>query len=56
MIGSLSHLLRDAAIEAIYDGTERLTQTSLDQVTLDHAAERQTPPRPRRRQPAVRPA
>jgi hypothetical protein len=56
MIGSLSHLLREAAIEAIYDGTERLTQTSLDQITLDHAAEHQTPPRPRRRQPAARPA
>ncbi|MFI5937334.1 TniB family NTP-binding protein [Actinoplanes sp. NPDC051494] len=56
MIGSLSHLLREAAIETIYDGTERFTQTSLDQVTLDHTAEHQTPPRPRRRQSAARPA
>jgi hypothetical protein len=39
MIGSLSHLIRDAAIEAIFDGSERLTKTSLEQVTIDHAAE-----------------
>ncbi|MDG4786228.1 ATP-binding protein [Micromonospora sp. WMMD1102] len=42
MIGSLSHLIRDAAIEAIFDGAERITKTALDRVVLDHAAE---PPR-----------
>jgi hypothetical protein len=39
MIGSLSHLIRDAAIEAIFDGSERITKTALDRVILDHAAE-----------------
>ncbi len=54
MIGSLSHLIRDAAIEAIFDGTERITKNTLESVILDHAAEHpriKTPPavtRPRR--------
>jgi hypothetical protein len=34
MIGSLSHLIRGAAVEAILDGTEKITRE-----TLDHAAE-----------------
>lgn len=47
MIGSLSHLIRDAAIEAIFDSTERITRNTLDNVILDHAAEHpriKTPP------------
>lgn len=40
MIGSLSHLLRGAAIEAILAGGEQLTRHTLDAVGLDHAAHR----------------
>ena len=39
MIGSLSHLIRGAAIAAVLDGSERITRTSLDRIALDHAAE-----------------
>ncbi len=39
MIGSLSHLLRAAAIDAIVSGDEKITKTSLAAVQLDHAAE-----------------
>ena len=39
MIGSLSHLIRGAAIQAILDGTEKITRTTLDTVGIDHAAE-----------------
>jgi hypothetical protein len=39
MIGSLSHLIRGAAVEAILDGTEKITRQTLDRVGLDHAAE-----------------
>ncbi|GAB3976552.1 ATP-binding protein [Plantactinospora veratri] len=39
MIGSLSHLVRGAAIDAILDGTERITRSHLDAIRLDHAAE-----------------
>jgi Bacterial TniB protein len=39
MIGSLSHLIRGAAIEAILDGTERVTKAALETVLLDHAAD-----------------
>ncbi|MGW9210952.1 ATP/GTP-binding protein [Embleya sp. NPDC055664] len=38
-IGSLTRLIRQAAITAIDDGTERITKTSLDTVRLDHPAE-----------------
>ncbi|MCF2532260.1 TniB family NTP-binding protein [Yinghuangia sp. KLBMP8922] len=52
-IGSLTRLVRHAAINAILDGTERITRTSLDQVRLDHLAETHhttiRPARPRRR-------
>jgi hypothetical protein len=40
MIGSLSHLVRGAAVLAIEDGTERITRALLDIVPVDHAAER----------------
>ena len=39
MIGSLSHLIRGAAIEAILNGTEQITRQLLDGIGLDHAAE-----------------
>ncbi len=45
-IGSLTRLIRQAAITAISDGTERITKQSLDAVQLDHLAE--THHRPRR--------
>ncbi len=46
-IGSLTRLIRQAAITAICDGTERITKTALDAVRLDHLAE--THHRPTRR-------
>jgi hypothetical protein len=39
MIGSLSHLIRGAAIETILDGTEKITQKVLDRIKLDHTAQ-----------------
>ncbi|CAM4337849.1 ATP-binding protein [Nocardia ninae] len=39
MIGSLGHLIRASAIRSILDGTEQITQTSMDTVRVDHAAE-----------------
>lgn len=39
MIGSLSHLIRGAAIDAIITGEEKITRVGLDAVKLDHAAE-----------------
>jgi hypothetical protein len=47
MIGSLSHLIRGAAIEAILDGSEQITKKLLDSIDIDHAAEtaaRKNPP------------
>lgn len=38
-IGSLTRLIRQAAITAILDGTERITKTSLETIRLDHLAE-----------------
>jgi AAA domain len=52
MIGSLSHLLRGAAIEAILAGSEQLTRHTLDDVGLDHAAHRRHHAAGGRRQPA----
>jgi Bacterial TniB protein len=54
MIGSLLHLVRAAAIDAILDGSERITKASLEAVVLDHAAEqarraRKPRPNPKRR-------
>jgi hypothetical protein len=40
MIGSLSQLLRGAAIVAIEDGSEQITKKLLDSVPVDYAAER----------------
>lgn len=36
--GSLSQLIRGAAILAIEDGTERITRVLLETVPIDHAA------------------
>jgi hypothetical protein len=48
MIGSLSQLVRGAAILAIEDGTEQITRELLDTVPVDYAAERAAiAPRPR---------
>lgn len=38
-IGSLTRLIRQAAITAILDGTERITKTTLETIRLDHLAE-----------------
>ena len=50
MIGSLSQLIRGAAILAIEDGSERITRDLLDIVPVDYAAERghTAPAQPRR--------
>ncbi len=39
MIGSLSHLIRDAAVDAVLTGSETITKSALMNVRLDHAAE-----------------
>jgi hypothetical protein len=55
MIGSLSQLIRGAAILAIEDGTEQITRDLLDLVPVDFAAEkaaRPTSPRQRKRRNA----
>ncbi|MFF3336930.1 TniB family NTP-binding protein [Streptomyces sp. NPDC002888] len=44
-IGSLARLIRQAAIEAILNGQERITKTLLDGITLDHLAEEHYRPR-----------
>ncbi|AUY53599.1 ATP/GTP-binding protein [Streptomyces sp. CB01881] len=47
-IGSLNRLIREAALTAILDGTERITKTTLDAVRLDHQAETHHRPQHRR--------
>ncbi|MGW0886326.1 TniB family NTP-binding protein [Streptomyces sp. NPDC002671] len=49
-IGSLARLIRQAAITAICDGTERITKKMLESIQLDHLAEEHR--RPRTHQPA----
>ncbi|MFG2371250.1 TniB family NTP-binding protein [Streptomyces sp. NPDC048504] len=39
MIGSLSHLIRAAAITAILDGSERITRSALAAIRIDHSSE-----------------
>jgi hypothetical protein len=46
MIGSLSHLIRGAAIDAILDGTEKITRGLLATINLDHAAQSRKPQPP----------
>jgi hypothetical protein len=43
MIGSLVHLIRAAAIDAILAGTEKITKSTLETIPLDHAAQIVTP-------------
>ncbi|MGP8304537.1 TniB family NTP-binding protein [Streptomyces inhibens] len=47
-------LIRQAAITAICDGTERITKQSLDAVQLDHLAETQHHPAPEAASPTTR--
>ena len=47
MIGSLSHLIRGAAIEAVLTGTECITRKLLETLDIDHAAQRGSAPRHR---------
>lgn len=47
-IGSLTRLIRQAANTAIHNGTERITKAVLDAIRLDHHAETQQRPHPRR--------
>jgi hypothetical protein len=51
MIGSLSQLIRGAAILAIETGTEAITRELLDLVPVDYAAERATASPQRRAKP-----
>ncbi|MFD7732161.1 TniB family NTP-binding protein [Kitasatospora phosalacinea] len=54
-IGSLSRLLRRAAITAILDQSEKITRTGLDAIALDHLAEEHYRPRvPTRRTPRAK--
>ncbi|EPJ42590.1 hypothetical protein STAFG_0351 [Streptomyces afghaniensis 772] len=46
-IGSLARLIRQAAITAICDGTERITKKALEAIQLDHLAEEHSRPRTR---------
>ncbi len=39
MIGSLSHLVRAAALTAILERTEKIDRDLLDRIPVDHAAE-----------------
>ncbi|MFJ3763052.1 TniB family NTP-binding protein [Streptomyces sp. NPDC090080] len=48
-IGSLARLIRQAAITALLDGTERITKATLDAIRLDHLAEQHYQPRTRPR-------
>jgi hypothetical protein len=43
-IGSLTRPIRQAAITAIHDGTERITKVALEAVQLDHLAEQHNRP------------
>jgi hypothetical protein len=39
MIGSLLRLIRGAAIQAVLDGTEKITRAALDSIGVDIASE-----------------
>jgi hypothetical protein len=54
MLGSLSHLIRGAAIDAILDGSEKITKAHLDAQRLDRAANIQPESAPRKRSPKRR--
>ncbi|MEU9759852.1 hypothetical protein AB0D98_08705 [Streptomyces sp. NPDC047987] len=42
-IDSLSRLVRQAALDAIMDGSERITKASLEAIQFDHLAEERKP-------------
>jgi hypothetical protein len=44
MIGSLLWLIRSAAINAVLDGTEKITRNSLDAVEADITSQSPHPP------------
>ena len=44
MIGSLSHLIRGASVEAIQSGSEQITRKLLDTIGIDHAAQQESVP------------
>ena len=52
MIGSLLRLIRGAAIQAVLDGTEEITRTSLDSIGVDIASETADTGRRRPRAPS----
>ncbi|MEU6098984.1 hypothetical protein [Streptomyces sp. NPDC047079] len=43
LIGSLSQLIREAAVDAIDAGTEKITKRMLDEIELDHAVQQSQP-------------
>jgi hypothetical protein len=45
MIGSLLWLIRSAAIQAVIDGTEKITRTSMDAIAVDIASQAGGPSR-----------
>lgn len=51
-MGSLSHLIREAALTALLDGSEKITKRLLAGIQLDIRAEQQSrPPRKRASRP-----
>jgi Bacterial TniB protein len=52
-IGSLSRLIRRAAITTLLDGTEKITKPVLEAITLDHLAEQHHRPRTPAHTPAT---
>lgn len=53
-MGSLSHLIREAALVSLLDGTERITKKLLEQIELDTAAEQRARKPHRHRTPSQR--
>ncbi|MFI9765074.1 hypothetical protein ACIHFB_44980 [Streptomyces sp. NPDC051963] len=53
MIRSLSHLVGEAALDALLDGSERITRASLERVDLDESTEQQNLPRAHRRRTRI---
>jgi len=53
-MGSLSHLIREAALVSLLDGTEKITKKLLEQIELDTAAEQRARAPRRHRMPTQR--
>jgi hypothetical protein len=53
-MGSLSHLVREAALVSLLDGTEKITKKLLEQIELDTAAEQRSRSLQRHRTSSVR--